>query len=114
LHLIYLSSSTRSYNVRNASGWSGEQTGKRTHAADHWGFKEVNVPFRISVNILVYISYVNGNKLFPLTEKQLASSRQAPCVHGALDLEFSSEKIISGDSTDILRPSSLFRGFPIP
>lgn len=66
------------------------------------------------MNILAWISYTNGNKLFPLAGKQLASSRQDPSAHGALDLEFSSEKIISKDSTDILRPLSLFRGFPIP
>jgi hypothetical protein len=51
--------------------------------------------------------------MFPLAGKQVSSSRQAPCDHGALDLEFSSEKIISSDSTDILRPLSLFRGFPV-
>ena len=42
--------------------------------------------------------------MFPLAGKQVASSRQTPCAHGALDLEFSSEKIISSDSTDILGP----------
>jgi hypothetical protein len=44
----------------------------------------------------------------------VASSRQAPCDHGALDLQVPSEKIISSVSTYILRPLSLFRGFPVP